>query len=84
MEIWAPAALATAVCIPCGAWAAPLVPGRAAVVQSLTDCRKIPAADARLACYDKAADAFDQAQAQGQVVVVDREQVRTVRRQAFG
>ncbi len=58
--------------------------GRAAVVQALSDCRKMADREDRLACYDKAADAFDQAQAQGQVVVFDREQARAVRRQAFG
>lgn len=56
----------------------------AAVVQAISDCRKVADRDARLDCYDKAAGAFDQAQAQGQVVVVDREQVKTVRRQSFG
>ena len=59
-------------------------PSRASVVQALSDCRKIAESDARLACYDKAADALDQAQAQGQVVVIDRAQAREVRRQAFG
>lgn len=59
-------------------------PGRAAVVQAISDCRKLPDRDARLACYDKAADAFEQAQNQGQVVVVDREQARAIRRQGFG
>ncbi|MHB8286046.1 MAG: hypothetical protein ACYDD1_15410 [Caulobacteraceae bacterium] len=56
----------------------------AAVVQAISDCRKITDKDARLACFDTAASALDQAQAQGQVVVVDREQVKTVRRQSFG
>ncbi len=59
-------------------------PARAAAVQAISDCRKVADKDARLTCYDKAADSFDQAQAQGQLVVVDREQVRTVRRQSFG
>jgi hypothetical protein len=59
-------------------------PGRAAVVQSLSDCRKITEDASRLACYDKAASALDQAESQGQVVVIDREQARAVRRQAFG
>ena len=56
----------------------------AAVVQAISDCRKLADRDARLDCYDKATDAFEQAQASGQVVVVDREQVRAVKRQAFG
>jgi hypothetical protein len=63
---------------------APADPPRAAVVQALADCRKLTDDTARLACYDKAATAFDQAETQGQVVVIDREQVKAVRRQAFG
>jgi hypothetical protein len=57
---------------------------RAAIVQKLTDCRKIADNAQRLACYDEAAAAFDQAEAKGDVVVVDREQARKVRKQAFG
>ena len=56
----------------------------AAVIQAVSDCRKITDKDARLACFDTAASALDQAQAQGQVMVVDRETVKTVRRQSFG
>ena len=57
---------------------------RTAVAQAISDCRKVADKDARLDCYDKAADAFEQAQVKGQVVVVDREQVREVKQQAFG
>ncbi|MGC1301708.1 MAG: hypothetical protein WA840_04965 [Caulobacteraceae bacterium] len=59
-------------------------PGRAAVVQAISDCRKQTDDAARLACYDKAANNFEQAQNKGDVVVVDREQVRQVNRQSFG
>jgi hypothetical protein len=58
--------------------------GRAELVQKLADCRKIADNTARLACYDSTAAAFDQAEAKGDIVVVDREQARKVRRQAFG
>jgi hypothetical protein len=58
--------------------------GRAAVMQALTDCRKISDDAARLACYDKAVGALDQAESQGKVVVIDQEQAKAVRRQAFG
>ena len=61
-----------------------VVANRTAVSQAISDCRKLADRDARLDCYDKAANAFDEAQAQGQVVVVDRAQVREVKRQAFG
>ena len=58
--------------------------GRAEVLQKLTDCRKIAEPDKRLACYDQAAATLDQAEAKGDIVVVDRNQARQVRRQAFG
>ena len=57
---------------------------RAAALEALSTCRKESDGAVRLACYDKAAGALDEAEAKGQVVVLDREQVRTVRRQAFG
>ncbi len=59
-------------------------PARAAALQALTDCRKQTDDAARLACYDKAAGALDEAEAQGQVVVIDRAQAKAVRREAFG
>jgi hypothetical protein len=68
------------------AQAADKAPGesRAAIVQKLVDCRKITDGAQRLACYDAATEAFDQAEQKGDVVVVDREQARKVRKQAFG
>jgi hypothetical protein len=57
---------------------------RAQVLQQLLDCRKISDGPTRLACYDRAAATMDQAEAKGDIVVVDREQARKVRRQAFG
>jgi hypothetical protein len=59
-------------------------PERAKEMQQLAECAKLTESAARLACYDKAAHALDQAEAKGDVVVVDREQARKVRRQAFG
>ena len=59
-------------------------PARAAQLQQLLDCRKLTDATQRLACFDQTAGALDQAEAKGDVVVVDREQARKVRRQAFG
>ncbi|HEY8003335.1 MAG TPA: hypothetical protein VIE16_03855 [Phenylobacterium sp.] len=58
--------------------------GRAKMLQQLIDCRKIADNSQRLACFDQAAAAMDQAEAKGDIVVVDREQARKVRRQAFG
>lgn len=57
---------------------------RAELLQKLLDCRKVAEDAQRLACYDAQAGVFDQAEAKGDIVVVDREQARTVRRQAFG
>lgn len=58
--------------------------GRAQELQKLLDCRKIADNAQRLACFDAASAAFDQAEAKGDIVVVNREQARKVRRQAFG
>lgn len=57
---------------------------RPEVLQKLLDCRKVADDAQRLACYDSQAGVMDQAEAKGDIVVVDREQARTVRRQAFG
>ena len=59
-------------------------PSRAEVLKALTACRAIGEAGARLDCYDKAAAAIDQAEASGEVVVIDRAQAQAARRQAFG
>lgn len=58
--------------------------GRSVIVQKLADCRQLTENSVRLACYDQAAAVLDQAEAKGDIVVVDREQARKVRRQAFG
>jgi hypothetical protein len=57
---------------------------RAQVLQAVVDCRPMTDANARLACYDAAAARLDEAEASGQVVVVDKEQARQVRREVFG
>lgn len=58
--------------------------GRAAALQTVVDCRTITDSAARLACYDGAIAKLDAAEASGEVVVVDRGQVREARRAAFG
>src|SRR4051812_14617673 len=55
-----------------------------AIIQKLVDCRKAPDDPAQLACYRRAAEALVRAEADGDIVVVDREDARKVRRQAFG
>lgn len=59
-------------------------PAAPALIDNLSRCRSIPADAARLACFDAAVGALDAARQQGDVVVVDRAQVRTARRQLFG
>lgn len=59
-------------------------PPRAELLTRLIDCRTVTDATSRLACYDAAASAFDSAEKQGDVVVIDREQVGVARRQLFG
>ena len=57
---------------------------RPALFGRLTDCRKLADNTARLACYDRVTGDLERAEAQGDIVVVDREQARKVRSQAFG
>lgn len=58
--------------------------GQAAPLRGLEACRSIETDAARLACYDRVAAKLTAAERSGEVVVVDREQVRAARRQAFG
>ncbi len=74
-----------------GAWSAEAIAAsdkapapRAPELQAIVDCRAMTDRDARLNCYDAAAAKFDQAVTTGQVVVVNREQARQVRRDVFG
>ena len=57
---------------------------RAEVLDRLASCRAITDGAQRLACYDAAATALDEAERAGQVVVLDREQVQETRRGLFG
>lgn len=67
-----------------GAPAVAATPARPPAVQGVLDCRGIEDGVRRLACYDKAVAAMDQAEASGDLVTVDREQRQAARRQAFG
>lgn len=51
---------------------------------SLVRCRQIADSTQRLACFDAAAARLEQAEKSGDVVVVDRAQVREARKSAFG
>lgn len=63
--------------------AAPAETG-SALLDALVKCRAIASGEARLACYDVAASAMVSAERSGEVLVVDRQQARAARRQAFG
>jgi len=66
------------------ALAATQTPMSAPVVQAVIGCKSIADPTERLACFDKAVGAMADADAKGDLVTLDHEQRRTVRRQAFG
>lgn len=77
--------LSLGVLAPAGMAVAQTAPAtRPEILDRVVACRQITAEAARLACYDEAVGTLDQAQRQGDVVVVDRNQVREARRQLFG
>lgn len=57
---------------------------RADALERLAACRTVADGAARLACYDTAAAALDEAERTGQVVVLDRAQMEETRRGLFG
>lgn len=57
---------------------------RPALLEGLLACRTIQPEGERLACFDRASDAFDTAERQGEVTVVDRAQARETRTRLFG
>ncbi|MDB5468532.1 MAG: hypothetical protein JWR84_92 [Caulobacter sp.] len=67
-----------------GAVAADKKGERAGALKAVVDCRVVADPGERLACFDKAAAALDAAEAKGDVVVVDRGQMREARKAAFG
>ena len=64
--------------------AEPRAEARTAAFQNLIDCKAKPDAAERLACYDEAVSRLDVAEKKGDIVVVDRDQARAARKQAFG
>jgi hypothetical protein len=58
--------------------------GRADALKTLSACRTITEDQARLACYDAAARGVDEAESRGELVVMDRGQVRDAKRSLFG
>ncbi|MGO4408823.1 MULTISPECIES: hypothetical protein [unclassified Brevundimonas] len=57
---------------------------RSPLLEQVARCRQITSDVERLRCFDNAAGALDAAERQGEVVVVDRGQIREARRQLFG
>lgn len=57
---------------------------RPALLEGLLACRAVAAEGERLACFDRAAAAFDTAEREGEVTVVDRAQATETRRRLFG
>lgn len=57
---------------------------RPAQLQALIACREIGEAGARLACFDRQVAAVDEAEARNDLVIVDRQQIRSTRRALFG
>jgi hypothetical protein len=53
-------------------------------VKAVIDCRVITDDPARLACFDKAVAAMSAAEKSGELLTLDREQRRAVRRESFG
>lgn len=69
---------------PVASLAAPAPPPSAAAVKAVMDCRSITDSAERLACFDKSVAAMAQAESTGDLMTIDREQRRAVRKQAFG
>lgn len=55
-----------------------------AMITRVSACRSIAAASERLACYDREVAAMAAAQANGDLVAMDRQQVRRTKRSLFG
>ncbi|MEA1082905.1 hypothetical protein SFC76_01425 [Sphingomonas sp. CD22] len=65
-----------------GALAAP--PAGPDLLQTFTQCRTVADNGARLACYDRAAQAMDDARRKKDIVVLDRKEVQKAKRSMFG
>lgn len=55
-----------------------------AVLKAVLDCRTIADATARLACFDRSAEALESAATSKEVLVVDRDTARKTKRGLFG
>jgi hypothetical protein len=57
---------------------------RPKVLEEIFECRQVKDPSQRLACFEAAAAKMEEAETQGDVVVVDREQAQAARKKAFG
>jgi hypothetical protein len=55
-----------------------------AVLSNVLSCRSVADAAARLACFDRSVSALGEAQSKGELVTLDRQEVRKTRRSLFG
>lgn len=73
-----------ALCLSGPAWAQAKNAERPAVLTRLVDCRALSDGPERLACYDREVAALDAAETRKELVVIDRQQIRSARRTLFG
>lgn len=74
-----------AISLPAAAFAQDAKPTeRPEAFRSLLACRSITDASQRLACFDTQVANLDEAERKSDVVIVDRQQVRTAKRKLFG
>lgn len=78
------AIIACVIAAPATAFAAGQHNPRPEVLRKLVDCRAVANDAERLACYDAQVAALDSAEARNEVVVVDKNQIRTAKKTLFG
>lgn len=59
-------------------------PARPPQFQALVACRQIADSAARLQCFDRQVASLEAAEARSEIVLVDRQQIRSTRRSLFG
>ncbi|WP_419254551.1 hypothetical protein ACN2C6_03720 [Caulobacter sp. ErkDOM-YI] len=85
MKLWIKLVAVAALAVPLVATAADAPKSATpAVLKALFDCRAITTDVERLACYDAAVGQVNKAEKTGEVIIVDRQEARAARRQAFG
>lgn len=75
---------ATAVALGSGASAQSTTTASPTVLTNVLGCRAITDPAARLACFDRSVSALGDAQSKGELVTLDRQEVRKTRRSLFG